>query len=60
MADGANGNFKTAPSGLQVIVQQEPRFGCNRALKLTVTQTVRLRVSYFVNVYANVQLVKRE
>ena len=30
------------------------------ALKLTVTHTVRLRVCYLFNLYANVQLVKRD
>ena len=42
-------------------IQQEPRCGCNRALKLTVTHTVRLRFCYFsIFMRTPVQLAKRD
>ena len=37
-----------------------PRCGLNRALKLTVTNTVQLRFCYCFYLFANVQLVKRD
>ena len=41
--------------------KQEPQCGCNRALKLTVTHTVRLRFCYFlIFTQMPVQLVKRD
>ena len=60
-------NKNLAERGLRLVTDKtkkknkKPRCGCNRALKLTVTHTVRLRFCYFfIFTQTLVQLVKRD